>query len=29
MPKRAVETGVVEDVCGLDDVPDAIFGGVA
>ena len=29
MPKRAVETGVVDDVRDLDDVADAIFGGVA
>lgn len=29
MPKRAVETGAVDDVRDLDDVADAIFGGVA
>ena len=29
MPKRAVETGAVDDVHDLDDVADAIFGGVA
>ena len=29
MPKRAVETGAVDDVHDLDDIADAIFGGVA
>ena len=29
MPKRAVETGVVDDIHDLDDVADAIVGGVA
>jgi len=29
MPKRAVETGSVDEVCDLDDVAGAIVGGEA